>query len=93
MKRDDEPGGYWRPGCPYCGYGNDVHTCADTIPFVPHDGDYSLCMGCGFWGIFEAGSIRRPDDIELAGIALDPACMRALDIWAQVVQPRYQKPM
>jgi len=72
--------------CPYCGHDNEAHTCVGPIPAVPHDGDYSLCIACGFWGIFEGGAIRRPDRIELVGILRNPECMRVMDVWVEIVK-------
>jgi hypothetical protein len=67
--------------CPNCDHGNDLHTSIDAMPRVPHDGDMSLCIACGWWGIFEAGTIRSPDAVELLAINHNPDCQRAMRTW------------
>jgi hypothetical protein len=70
--------------CPHCGAGNDTHCVVGAIPKVPHDGDISLCLYCGKWGMFEDGQLRTPDTGALRYIAGSADCRRAYAAWLLV---------
>lgn len=64
--------------CRRCGHSNEAHTHANaSIPAVPHDGDFSLCLYCGEWSVFERGALREPTSAEQKIIRDDPQCVRA----------------
>ena len=57
--------------CRVCGGDNGAHTAADAMPRVPHGGDFSLCLYCRTWSIFEDGALRTPTPEEQACIDAD----------------------
>jgi hypothetical protein len=66
------------PVCRSCGKANDAQTHANpSIPAVPHDGDFSLCLYCGVWSVFDAGILRAPDEGERNMIRTSTECQRA----------------
>lgn len=74
--------------CRACGKSNDAHTCAAALPYVPHDGDLSLCAYCGTWSVFERGGLRAPTLPELAAINTNPQCIRAERVRDEVMRER-----
>jgi hypothetical protein len=66
------------PACRSCGKSNDAHTHANaSIPAVPHDRDFSMCLYCGVWSVFEGNTLREPTEDERNVIRTDPDCARA----------------
>jgi len=70
--------------CPFC-----QKWCTDAESFDdptarPVDGDYSICIGCGEWGVFEgsaAGGLRKPTDAEYGEIVATPEMTRMRHAW------------
>ena len=59
----------------------------DTVP--PQQGDISLCMGCGEWGLFDKhwkGGLRQPTHDEYVEIVADEDCTNARAAWLRVKQ-------
>jgi len=74
--------------CRACGKDNAAHTNAGASLNVPHDGDFTLCLYCGEWSVFEGGALREPTPDEAALIAADPACIRASVVRRAVMSKR-----
>jgi hypothetical protein len=76
--------------CPYCG---KVNPLAGNVrgPEAPADGDVSLCIGCGHWGVFEAGApggMRKTTPLEAARMAGDEDIARVRLAWLVMDQRR-----
>lgn len=78
--------------CWLCGA---VHTAASAIAEgsvigpepVPSDGDSTLCVSCGSWGIFAANTIdglREPTPAEARQIRRNKLCQLTAEAWLQV---------
>jgi hypothetical protein len=79
--------------CPYCGKEHDFSS-NTTDGCAPRDGDLSLCIGCGQFGIFEGlalGGIRRTTAQETAEIAVHPQACRVLNAWSTMQARRARK--
>jgi hypothetical protein len=77
-----------RDVCPHCGYVSDCHTAVGKVPAVPHNGDFSFCIDCGQWGIFETNGQRLPDARETADIANNPLCRKMHEAWQDTMRAR-----
>lgn len=78
--------------CPYCGhYTNSVSVLGEITP-EPKADDFSLCIRCGKFSVFEAVlerdrspkarlRLRPPNMKEAADISRDPECLANLEAW------------
>lgn len=77
MSEDDRA---WRPTpllCPHCGASLDEHMHARPVPAVMKQGDYSLCLYCVQWAVYDMGGLRAPTPGEAREIATDNDCTKA----------------
>lgn len=76
--------------CPYCGREHDLAT-NTTSGTRPKDGDYSLCIQCGHFGIFDRkaqGGVRRATAAEAVCIAASPEASKVQLAWRMMDQKR-----
>lgn len=70
--------------CPWCGKHNDRASSVEG-EHTPSEGDFSPCIGCGEWSVFQADlSQRKPTDAEFAVLAEDPHARRARKGWLRM---------
>jgi ornithine cyclodeaminase/alanine dehydrogenase-like protein (mu-crystallin family) len=74
--------------CPHCGKRNDCATNTDDGHRAPCDGDFTLCIGCGHFAVFEAGALRRSTPLEAARIAAHPGAARLKFAWTAYDQKK-----
>lgn len=70
--------------CPFCGKLCDRHEGVDDPTAAPADDDFSLCIGCGEWGVFQAsapGGLRKPTDDEYVELVAAPEMARMRRAW------------
>jgi len=68
------------PSCSRCGMKLDGATNVSGQG-APDDGDYSFCIYCGNWSIFEGGMLRPPTSGEAMAIAADPKLLSVEYAW------------
>lgn len=73
--------------CWHCFAPNDAATGADHDE-APTDGDVTLCIECGEWGIFEGESVRKPTDDEYVEIVDNPITARMRAAWLHVTEKK-----
>lgn len=80
----------WRLICPYCHKANDTHDSLDDPGAQPGDGDLSLCIGCGQFGVFDLRErcLRLPNIGELGEIAFSPEAQHARRAWEAMNKAR-----
>jgi len=70
--------------CPFCNKELDGATALDREA-TPSDGDISMCIYCGNFGIFDGGKTRKPTLEEaIDKIAGNWDCFRAWKTWKKV---------
>ncbi|SCK49464.1 hypothetical protein VAR608DRAFT_4927 [Variovorax sp. HW608] len=87
MKLEDHQ---FASACPYCARRHQFASNATDGP-RPKDGDYSLCIGCGHFGIFDHAApdgIRRTTAGEAAEISMNPDASRVQLAWRMADQRR-----
>jgi hypothetical protein len=56
------------------------------------DGDASLCINCGAWGIFDStrpDGMRAPTDQESRELARDPVAQKVVEAWSAARSKRH----
>ncbi|MDX0230335.1 hypothetical protein GOC14_07205 [Sinorhizobium meliloti] len=66
--------------CPHCGYKFEETTCVSGKS-APHDGDFSFCIKCGEWSIFDEGGVRVPTIDEYMVIGTSDKTRRVREAW------------
>ena len=81
-----------RSRCWNCGYDcTDATATSWDDQIKPTDGDLSLCIKCGEWGVFDRGSengVRPPNWEEFQFIAFDREPRRARAAWVEMDRKR-----
>ena len=74
--------------CPFCGASHELATSISGAK-TPSDGDISLCVGCGEFAFFEAGTaggLRKPTDDEYTIIAESQILRASRAAWVRIVE-------
>jgi hypothetical protein len=61
--------------CPHCAEELTCATNADDEAAAPNNGDFTICIRCGEWGVFEEaapGGLRKPSEGEYLEIGERP---------------------
>ena len=78
--------------CPWCGYQADRASNADQKEKdKPNDGDPSICIDCGEWGIFDheaKNGLRKPTGQEFMEISMDETCRKLRWAWVEIDNAR-----
>ncbi|WP_042776354.1 hypothetical protein [Sinorhizobium fredii] len=73
--------------CPFCNRRLDAATAIEgDLP--PRNGDFSLCIKCGEWSIFDArreGGLRPPNHREYVELLKDDVAITMREIWLNVM--------
>lgn len=70
--------------CPFCGAEHDVASDINNEGKTPTPGDFSLCIGCGEWSVFDPfwkGNLRKPKFDEYQEIITDKDAVAARWAW------------
>jgi hypothetical protein len=76
------------PSCRVCGKDIGGYTNIGEQPNSPKDGDYSVCLYCGTWSVFEHGGLRAPTCAETLELVTDPQFARAERLRRAVMKER-----
>jgi hypothetical protein len=78
--------------CPFCGA---VHDGASNVSSndAPSDGDVTLCIDCGEWGIFApvVGMLRKPTDAEYEFLGTDKDARKVREAWVLLQKIKQHK--
>lgn len=72
--------------CPFCGKDNPVAAPLPGKTNKPKNGDYSFCIGCGEWAIFDthqSSNVRKPRFADYIKIVDDPRLAAVRQAWLQ----------
>jgi hypothetical protein len=75
--------------CPHCGTHLDAATSVNGSPEEdkPKDGDFSMCIECGGFSIFEKtapGGIRLPTEAETAALNRSGMIYQLVKVWRSI---------
>lgn len=71
--------------CPSCGKELDRATSPFDEALVPRAGDFSLCIGCGGFMVFDRGLIvRKPTPEEAVELEISSEARRIIAAWLKV---------
>ena len=74
--------------CPFCSRCNELASPASG-ELEPEDGDFTLCIGCGEWSVFDSrwsSGTRKPTFAEYQQIVANPMMSKARAAWLVVVK-------
>lgn len=68
--------------CPFCRQEMTTIHPVNSAPVAPRVKDFTLCAGCGEWGVFDgAGGIRKPTAAEYEILVGNANAQRLRDLW------------
>lgn len=77
--------------CPFCGVQHDetstVYEGPGSRPAGPADGDFTMCIRCGEWAVFDLkapGRLRKPNEDEYTTIGTNKKFQRARLAWTKI---------
>lgn len=80
--------------CPHCNRKHELATCVDADA-TPKDGDFSLCIKCGEWAIFDhksPGHLRSPTVDEYLHIGQSETMRKTRAAWVTMKEKIDKKP-
>lgn len=77
--------------CPHCGYKFEATTCVSGKS-APKNGDFSFCIKCGEWSIFDEGGVRVPTIDEYIVIGTTDKARQVREEWLGTMAGRTKRP-